>query len=240
MYKISMYLPLGILIFIFLYFILFIILIVFICIAISKCDNFKNTEIAFIHIPKTAGSSIVETIEGKHGQYYEWKRLKNNGIGCSYWHIPPYMLDNENYNNYYKGKIKFLVCRNPYDRIISEYTYQRKNGSILDKDLNEWINFELKNMSDKEIKHDCHLIPQVEYLKLGHGEDNDIIHILYFENLYNDWKEFSEKVGIMYKPLKNKNSSSKENLPELSIENIKLINDFYSEDFIKFNYPKKI
>ena len=32
----------------------------------------------------------------------------------------------------------------------------------------------------------------------------------------------------------------KENLPELSIENIKLINDIYSEDFIKFNYTKKI
>ncbi|WP_417698442.1 sulfotransferase family 2 domain-containing protein, partial [Psychromonas sp.] len=64
----------------------------------------------FIHIPKTAGTSILMTLIGKdslkdHSNYYDFKRI--NSV---------------KFKKYYK----FCFVRNPYDRAVSLYEYLKK------------------------------------------------------------------------------------------------------------------
>lgn len=62
-------------------------------------------KILFIHIPKTGGSSVASALIGKptgHPYLYE------------------FFLSNKNYT---KDFFKFCVVRNPYDRLVSAYSY---------------------------------------------------------------------------------------------------------------------
>ena len=78
----------------------------------------KKKELKFIHITKNAGTYIEDTAKksnilfGKH--HKEYGNIKN---GISPWHhIFPNV--NKNVKNNYDW---FMVVRNPYDRILSEY-----------------------------------------------------------------------------------------------------------------------
>ena len=71
-----------------------------------------------MHIPKTAGTSILTCLMGKkvnrdHGTYYDFKRI-----------------DSDRFNLYFK----FCFVRNPYDRAVSAYEYL-KNGGNQSSDL---------------------------------------------------------------------------------------------------------
>lgn len=78
----------------------------------------------FIHIPKTAGTSI-EGYLGKH------KINKNHGYGVfngkvfqhfTYNEIKNYLISNGK-KEFFNQSIKFTVVRHPIDRLISEYKW---------------------------------------------------------------------------------------------------------------------
>merc|ERR1719284_153607 len=91
-------------------------------------DCGRHRELAFMHIPKNAGT----TIENVARRYISRGRFKNRwgprkqrmpgGHACSSWHVPPYMKNPP--NPYRKvGTDVFCVTRDPWDRMRSEYTY---------------------------------------------------------------------------------------------------------------------
>lgn len=80
---------------------------------INKYINlYKNSDIIFIHIPKSAGTSITNELYGKRNGHLTAIQIKNS-LG----------------NRKYDEKFSFTVTRNPYDRLVSSYFYAIQGGS---------------------------------------------------------------------------------------------------------------
>jgi hypothetical protein len=91
--------------------------------------NIKS--IYYIHIPKTAGTSIEKIFYENGGcvsscffRKYNKSIIKNKKYNnISLWHIPLQFLNQEFINNILENKIIFAIVRNPYERIISDFKF---------------------------------------------------------------------------------------------------------------------
>lgn len=191
----------------------------------------------------------------------------------AFWHIPLSFWKNNVLEEYKKKFIIFTIIRNPYDRFVSDFKYwiefynlkkkeskKEKNKiyallnqikklynndfSLTEKNLNKTVERLFK--SDKYFYYlDCHLIPQYRYIYTIHNQKliKIVDHILRFENLFNDFKQFKKRFlnlipnnainktyGITSKSSLNKNS--------LNEHSRNLIYKFYEKDFLIFNYDK--
>jgi hypothetical protein len=118
----------------------------------------------FIHIPKTGGTSIRETL-GLNTKFYH-KRLRD--------------FEETPLNT-------FTVVRNPYDRAVSMCAHQQKDKSLTPEIFTEWC---LKETSPRLYKkYDiCFADPMLDFITV----DNKIVvkDIIRFENLGKDIKKF--------------------------------------------------
>lgn len=216
----------------------------------NKIKNYK-----FIHISKTGGTSIEEfgkKLGLKWGRFDPiYKSKKNN-----HFHD---ILNFYDKNIFYKY-IWFTIVRNPYDRIISELNYLVKIGLIKKNniDINIHLNKILLNMfkdnklnlnfhkdsNNKDLAYYMHFIPMYFYtcfecnnLDENNKLINNNIKVLKFENLNKEMNNFLKELNV------NEIFNIKENISEknfvfedLSIKNLKLINEIYKKDFLLFNY----
>ena len=191
-------------------------------------------ELKFIHITKTAGTTI-ENIGLKNNIQWGFhhKEYKNH-------HKPL----NEQKQELIKKYDWFMVVRNPYDRIISELHCRwgnRNRNNILNSSkekINEYIRncIHYRNNHEKYKKYYCygHYKEQYKYLC-----DNTNINILKFENLKDEFNLLMKKYNLNLKIDKHLNSNNKMFIINyFDKENIKLINDVYHKDFEYFNYKK--
>lgn len=91
--------------------------------------NRSNRDAIFIHIPKTAGTSLISVLERNGGMSLMdeesiRKFFKNRGL-VSFNHVSlPSLLEAGILSRkYYQKAWKFTFVRNPYDRAVSLYTY---------------------------------------------------------------------------------------------------------------------
>ena len=159
----------------------------------------------FIHIPKTAGTSIEYSLDFK-------PKIKDNLKNCLkkwYGNVNGYELDHstmkflmENCNFYNKDYLSFSVVRNPYERLVSEYNYCKQNKSRFIKNTNTFRDFvhELKNnfnfvLNNEEKQHHkiSHYLPQYKFTHIN--EKCKIDYIIRFENLNDDWNNFCKKIN---------------------------------------------
>jgi len=194
-------------------------------------------ELKFIHITKCAGTAVEDIgkqnnlLWGRHHLEYEC----NGTTSCAWWHeVFPNKSD--------KLKLKydwFMVVRNPYERIISEFycnwvgVGKLENIDHIDeKEFNLWIKKGILNRSNSG----DHYTEQYKYI-----DPNIPIHIIHFENIEYEFNELMKKYKLDITLSKKKNESKFEknfNIQSLSSEVIELINDIYHQDFIKFGYKK--
>ena len=186
----------------------------------------------FIHIPKTAGTSVTDIINNNENYIYigHYPILLENGF-----------IDMNKlffFNNFNNLDCKsFAVVRNPYTRLISAFTYLKKggNGDILDLQYQELLNgynFEdfVLNLNFF-IKKIVHLIPQHVYI--CNGNNILVTHLCKFENLNEDLK----KVDSIFDNLPHLNKSSNDILVHNLSFNIKIkIYLTYKKDFELFGY----
>ena len=219
------------------YFLLLIIILLYFMLRKNKKENFKNNKkLLFIHIPKTGGTYIEETLKKNGynvGLYNKINISKNN---CSHWHTPPKYNKNINFKDY----ITFTVVRNPYTRFLSEYNWEGFGKFYKNLDTNCDINTFARNLKDSNkliFDGDCHLLQQEEYLTDYYG--NKVENILYQESLNDDLIKFINKYNLNVKNINNKKLQVKKN--NTSINNFdnttkNILKKYYKNDFKILNY----
>ena len=203
--------------------------------------SFKHKFI-FIHIPKTAGTSIVKTLS-----LYSEDGVNDKGdIKPSIELIKLAREKNIRINNYkhftynkYKqllgDRIKdffiFSVIRTPYERIPSVYYYSNITGVSLTSFIGA-------------IQNGVHIIPSIGIKQnmidtfIGGVED---IFLLRFENLNKDWKNLLDRLNLPYLSLDYLNVGRRIDYNNLYRDSRLLVvmNTVFGEEIEKYSYEIK-
>lgn len=197
----------------------------------SICHKRK---IIFIHIPKTAGTSIMDALGGV-----------NYFLRCN----PPIQEYKKYYQNYWKEYTKFTVVRDPIDRFISAYKFARADESYwysatgrdgLKKhphydlckniDINEYVIF----LNQSTTNFDYHLLPQTFFICNEYKSISEIDYYVRYENIDEDLR----KIGISEIKKLNTTKIKNKNLILLTNQSKKLLSEIYSIDYKNIPFYK--
>tara|TARA_B100000925_G_scaffold97082_1_gene70784 strand:- start:737 stop:1393 length:657 start_codon:yes stop_codon:yes gene_type:complete len=196
---------------------------------LSIYKKFLKKKSIFVHIPKTAGRSIINSIYGND--------LKNCGHRTYFFY--KCLFTKKRIQNMYT----FSFVRNPYSRLFSAYNFLKKGGENLHdlnakrdyidcfKDFNEFINFGLESAVKNNV---IHFVPQYNFIT--YKGDILIDYVGKFETLERDLKVISSKVDFESSFKLNK---SKKNTYNFTQKNCDIIERVYLRDFLIFNYERK-
>ena len=190
----------------------------------------------FIHIPKTAGTSIEQFIRNKGKNYLELIGVQNNR---SLHHLGAHEIK-KMYPYQFSIYYKFSIVRNPYDRLLSEYYWTPvkglgyKSGKSKAEFLYYVIDIVSKSKYYDNIYFD-HFIPQHNFIY--EGKTLLIDQLFKFESLDLALNIIQKNLDIHESfPVLNKtDSSNRINWTQLQKEKIYQL---YKKDFIIFNYEK--
>jgi len=198
----------------------------------------------FIHIDKTGGTSIVNSLKlskltlCKNGNNHDNYDYKNKHFSykqyCDY-------LNLKNLNDYFV----FTVIRNPFTWVISRYNFLKRQNY----DENFWKNHphnsvkfaylynDINTYISELDKHNSLPFPksQTEYL-INRDNKVNIDFILKFENLEQDWNILLKKLNKEEVPLSKLNTYNNNNLKILTQESKNIIYEWYKKDFENFNF----
>lgn len=223
----------------------------------------NKIKVIFVHIPKTGGTSIEVAINSHFYRYgygviftneeneinqIRYENLKKVNEMRNLDVTKKFALQHFKSNEYkvllgddtYKEYFKFAICRNPYDRIISEFFWCEipeigyKHGQSFDDFLEYVQKCVLERNYYETIYHD-HLIPQHEFI---YDEKNNLqIDKLFKLENFDEVKNFlKEELNITNIPHWHKRSSNKK--IELTDKQKVIIYEIYKNDFILLNYKK--
>lgn len=196
---------------------------------------FNKHKVLFIHIPKTAGTSILSVLSGG-------KRIRRD-------HAPWYI-----YNNFNRWKFaryfKFTFVRNPYDRLVSTYEYLARGGNGMDDlrfkryfDENgiDFERFVLEYLDcDKLMQHEL-FMPQYLYIYDFQGNVK-VDFVGRFESIEQDYEVLAGKIGVAA-PLPKKNMSEKRKSYVSYYTNpavVKRVQELYGRDFDLLDYSREV
>jgi len=192
----------------------------------------KEYKCIFIHIPKTAGTSILNQLNND-----KWIP-RNHATWKEYQKRSPH---------YFKYFFKFSFVRNPWDRAVSTYFYIKQsndaktyNGDLIrdifsDK-LESFEEFVLKFLDIDMIYTHSLFMPQWFYLT---DEKNQLqVDFLgRYENLDVDFEFIKSKIGLDTPKLEKVNISNRKKYHEYySEKSYAKIADLYSKDIQLFDY----
>jgi hypothetical protein len=198
----------------------------------------------YVHVPKTAGSSILE-----------W---------CRHEGVPVIVIGHGDRHPGFKGATAWLeendpdafcVVRNPFDRLVSAYRYLVRGGNRasdkLDyqrviapyKDFRSFVLEGLGGPGKHEILRQIHLRPQIEWVRGRQGIA--VGHVLRFERLQDDFdslfRSWNLRSGLL--PEVNRASRGLSDYREAyqlgdspCLDMIKIVTTAYKEDFEFFGY----
>ena len=177
----------------------------------------------FIHIPKTAGTSITKIV-GEPFQKHNTAKVVIDTIGRQKW----------------DEAFKFTVVRNPFDKVHSWYKFRimHNQSKMSSKPIpfKDWVACTYGKPKDPYYYYrPINFEPQVEWLK----DENGLIEmdkIIRFENLTEDFNEVAEIVGIESN-LPHINKTAKTNYRDFyDDETRKIIEETHREDLQTFGY----
>ena len=201
----------------------------------KKCNlsYLLNTiNLKFIHIPKTAGTSIENA--AKHNNLL-WGRFDKSLKGSKMidpWHLP------QKINSYC-----FCVMRDPFTRFISQFYHDNKIEDYNSEKLNKYIEKKIPQIKKNILVENNHFLHQYIFY-----ETCNII--ISFDDLQNNLNKLMKLFNLSNLILENdhckhqQKKRNKNNINRLTYDNIneknrKLIKNFYKFDFDLYNNVKK-
>lgn len=193
----------------------------------------------FVHIPKNAGTSIINEFQMKDGGHYTWHQIKRN------------------YPKEWETYFKFTVVRNPYDRFVSGYNYARMERSYwhsADGKTGYGKHEEYDLLKDKSFEECCELFFKSRNKFQNHcwGQQHPYIcnnegkimvdYVVRYENFENDmkyvYKMCNKQPSPRYdnKSIRNRNYLDYYRPTKLNGSHKDLIHSCYKKDFEIFNY----
>lgn len=200
-------------------------------------------ELKFIHITKTAGSSIETCAKNEnilwgshHKEYGSWNkgRSPGNGVWHTFFKNQPMEL---------KQKFDwFVVVRNPYDRILSEVycPYAGRDRPKIKR--NESGKTEFNDYIQRKIQTRYelgdHYGEQCFYIEKG-------VHVIRYEALQSQFEQLMCVYGLpiqlnlhINKTTPMRGGEARFTIEDFSKETIALINSVYDQDFELLQYEK--
>jgi len=181
-------------------------------------SNKSYDSVLFVHIPKTAGQSILSELDKK--DLNSWNRVIHQN------HDPFFVLQK---NNEVNSRIfTFAVVRNPFRRTFSYYKHFNKVNN-LSCTFSDFLSFIKKD------EH-YHKTPMILYTQsffcLDSNGDISLNKIYKHENLF----ELEQDLNISLPHLNKGDYSEEEYFESYSEKNKSFVRDYYSSDFYNFNY----
>jgi hypothetical protein len=225
------------------------------------------SKLKLIHVTKTCGTAL--ELWGQNNGFTWgpfWLKNKTEEYGSpnvtiwgrAMWHIPPQYFA----KNPYEGYDTFIVVRDPYARMISEFRcpwngyYHRvkslkSNISYAERlslraaatvdDLNGWLVGKLQKGAARPPFEHGHMVPQHLYI---YGADGKVFvkpnNILHAENIHDEFAAFRQRYNIKGGPLQHINDSEMKKfvVTDLSKLTRQLIEEEYSKDFDRLGYAR--
>ena len=193
----------------------------------------EKNKFIFIHIPKTAGSSMRALLEPFAQDFLSLndagKKLVSDRLRNGLSPLPPHFnlaAVSQILDIAFDEFLLITVVRNPFDRLISLYNYckfknqrHRLHSAANRLTLNEFIPFVVNDSGhDTACQHSYFSVPKNCKVK-------EIV-IMRTETLQNDCKRLCEALSLPSQPLKFLNQSEKKTEEILTEENKMLIKNF--------------
>lgn len=181
---------------------------------------FENNHI-FIHINKTAGSSISKMLtEERH-------------------HLTAVSLRDMVGEEAWRSKFKFTIVRNPWDRVVSQYHYRYENNQqgIRDAELSfkTWVKAVYQERRPELINVYSMFLPQYDWISMPDGEVA-VDFIGRFENLAEDIAFIKRKLNITA-PLPRIRSSLRDHYSKYYDDETRdIVGDYFKKDIDFFGY----
>ena len=184
----------------------------------------NNQKFCFIHINKTAGTSIAK--------FLNYPYIMHNTVQ---------ELCNQYGDEEIRNAFLFTFVRNPYDRVRSQFKhyvltnqFDLSDGAI---GFNEWVIETYGSKINPFYNHgDKYFSTQMSWLSDKNGS-NPIDYIGKFENLNNDFRSVCQHLGYTGN-LKRSNHSDTVNIEGFSAQSKEIIYNYFEEDFINLDYKK--
>lgn len=196
----------------------------------SIYHQFERTQSVFVHIPKTAGISVGQSL---YGDDLKWGHHTAQEI--------KEIFGSQKFDEYFK----FAFVRNPWARLHSAYHFLQAGGiNRVDKEyadnvLSKYSCFEhfvLEGLDDQKVKKGIHFLPQCAYLEDAQGRSLvDFVGRL--ENISEDFTVICNKLGKRCS-LKfiNRNQSKLGYCSAYSSEMRDKVSEVYARDVNKLQY----
>ncbi len=190
-----------------------------------------RTDVIFIHITKTAGTSVARTLN--------FNKPKQNNIKKH--HTTKEIVALVGENNYHRA-YKFCFVRNPWARLLSYFWFKKNKTEHFDNylykpytDFNEWLfSYEF----ERALNLDYHLARnQVDWITSPNGQI-EVNFIGRFENLEEDFRKVCGKIKVGNLELKQLNTASSvlDYRKTYSTEAVKKVEQIYNRDIDYFGY----
>jgi len=182
-----------------------------------------NGPYIFIHINKTAGTSIGNAIGLPFKSHLTAKQVINK-IGQQRW----------------DSAYKFSMVRNPWDRLVSLYEYRRKKNKteIASRNIpfTEWVNMTIGQNQDAFFYNNPKSFQtQADWLK-DKDEKIDVSFVGRFESIQNDFNQIRTAIGCSA-DLPHFNAVTRSNYHDYyNNETREIVASWYSEDISVFGY----
>jgi hypothetical protein len=190
---------------------------------------FDDHRCIFVHIPKCAGISINQALFGHLGAGHRtigWYQL---------------IFEPGKFNSYFK----FSVVRNPFDRLVSAYTFLQ-GGGLTEKDrrwalehlsgYNDFDSFVKGWLTRKNIYIGLHFIPQYRFV-CTRNKKVMVDYIANVETLDQDFNKIANRLGVGGElPMQNTSARSHAYQDYYTDETRAIVREVYEDDLQIFGY----